>query len=103
MSDKEQQIRQTEWCCTAWHKCLCLRCIIEQDSTFGIIHTSMFVKGDGVFLFSDAASLLTRRMEKVQDNFGLLTVFTAIFNIVGVVLFISTKQGPCFMRKTNIG
>ena len=45
-----------------------------------------FVKSDGVFPFSDAASLLTHGTENVQDTFGPLTVFNVIFHSGGVLL-----------------
>ena len=66
------------------------------------VYALLFVKSDGVFPFSDGASLLTRGTENVQDTVGPIAVFFAMFHI-RVVLFMSIKRGPYSTRKTMIG
>jgi len=60
----------------------------KNNNILKILKYSSFVKSDGVFPFSDAASLLTRGTENVRDTFGPLTMFIAIFHSGGSLVYI---------------
>ena len=60
---------------------------VYQSTAVRVQSTVKFLKSNGVFAFSDTASLLTPGMESVQDIFRLITMIFSSFHS-GIVLYL---------------